>query len=148
MAIPSLTAAGFLPPGAPDASLEEVGIAFGSFQERERRIILFRRLSEYIAELRSLGHALEVLLDGSFVSAKASPGDIDLIVVYPEAFNFGATLTPAEYNTIDRRRVRRMYGFDVVPVTAGSTDLEEWLAFFSRDLRAGTLNKGLLRVKL
>jgi hypothetical protein len=30
----------------------------------------------------------------------------------------------AEYNTIDRRRVRRIYGFDVAPVTAGSTDIE------------------------
>jgi hypothetical protein len=29
------------------------------------------------------------------VTAKVSPGDIDLIVVYPEHFNFGANLTPA-----------------------------------------------------
>jgi hypothetical protein len=128
--------------------MEEVGIVFGRFQESERRMVLFRRLSEYIAELRSLGHAQEVLLDGSFVSAKPSPGDIDLIVVYPEAFNFGANLTPAEYNTIDRRRVRRMYGFDVAPVTARSTDLEVWMGYFSCDLRIGTLEKGLLRVRL
>ncbi len=46
----------------------------------------FGGLSEYIAELRSLGHSREVLVDGSFVSAKASRRDIDLIVVYPEAF--------------------------------------------------------------
>jgi hypothetical protein len=148
MAIPCLTAAGFLPPGAHDASMEEIGIAFGRFQDSERRITLFQRLSEYIAELRSLGHAVEVLLDGSFVSAKASPGDIDLIVVYPEAFNFSANLTPAEYNTIDRRRVRRMYGFDVAPVAAGSADLEVWKDYFSHDLRTRTLEKGLLQVRL
>ena len=143
MAIPSLTAAGFLPPGAHDASMEEVEIAFGRFQESDRRTILFRRLVEYIAELRSLGHAQEVLLDGSFVSAKASPGDIDLIVVYPEAFNFSANLTPAEYNTIERRRVRRIYGFDVVPVTAGSADLEVWRGYFSRLPSRRNFRKGL-----
>jgi hypothetical protein len=148
MAIPLLTAAGFLPPGSHDATLAEVEAIFGRFQETERRITLFRKLSEYIAELRSLGHAREVLLDGSFVTAKASPGDIDLIVVYPEHFNFGANLTPAEYNTIDRRRVRRMYGFDVAPVTAGSADLNIWKDYFSRDLRVGTVEKGLLRVRL
>ena len=95
MSIPVLTAAGFLPPGSHDATLAEVEAVFGRFQETERRITLFRKLSEYIAELRSLGHAREVLLDGSFVTAKVSPGDIDLIVVYPEHFNFGANLTPA-----------------------------------------------------
>jgi len=54
----------------------------------------------------------------------------------------------AEYNTIDRRRVRRMYGFDVAPVTAGSADLTIWKDYFSRDLRVGTVEKGLLRVRL
>jgi hypothetical protein len=41
-----------------------------------------------------------------------------------------------------------MYGFDVAPVTAGSADLTIWKDYFSRDLRVGTVEKGLLRVRL
>ena len=44
--------------------------------------MLFQRLCDYMAELRGLGNAEEVLLDGSFTTAKDEPGDIDLIVVY------------------------------------------------------------------
>src|SRR5438552_18659771 len=107
MPIPELNAGGYLPPGIHDATLEEVGAVFGGFQRTERRILLFQRLCQYVAQLRSLGNAEEVLIDGSFASAKADPGDIDLIVVYPADFNFTAQINPAEYNMIDRRRVRR-----------------------------------------
>ena len=86
--------------------------------------------------------------DGSFASAKADPGDIDLIVVYPADFNFTAQINPAEYNMIDRRRVRRVYGFDVAPVALRSPDLQFWTEFFGRDNRGDVPRKGLLRVIL
>ena len=148
MPIPELGSEGFLPPGIHDAQLEEVGVAFGRFLRSDRRVRLFHRFCEYLAELRRLGHAVEVLLDGSFVTSKAEPEDIDMIVVYPRDFSFGANLVPAEYNMIDRRRVRRVFGFDVAPVTAHSRDLDIWLEYFCQDLRRRIPNKGLIRVIL
>jgi hypothetical protein len=148
MPIPELSANGYLPPGVHDATLEEVGAVFGRFQRSDRRVFLFLRLCDYVRELRAWGRAEELLIDGSFVSGKAEPNDVDLIVVYPNEFDSRAALNPAEYNVMSTRRVRAGYGFDAFPVRARSKQWEDWLEYFSRDTRVGLGPKGIMRLRL
>ena len=81
MPIPTLTADGFLPEGVHDCTLVEIGERFGQFQRSDRRCRLFDRLAEYIQDAQTSGVVNAVIVNGSFVTGKDVPSDIDLIVV-------------------------------------------------------------------
>lgn len=146
MTIPPFTANGFLPTGIYDTSLAEVEEQFGRFRSDDDRVVLFQKLTHYLGELFTWGHVQEVLLDGSFVSSKDNPGDIDLIIVLKNDFDYEAPTTPAEYSVLSNRRVRRTYDFDAIAVSANSTEYESWVSYFSQDTRRPGFVKGLLRL--
>jgi hypothetical protein len=79
MAIPALDPNGVLPAGVHDCTLEEIKSRFGSFQGSDRRPQLFSRLETFLTEARGVEIVQSVLVDGSFVTAKADPNDIDLL---------------------------------------------------------------------
>lgn len=74
MPIPPFTPYGLLPPGIHTASLEEVEKRLGFSPKRQD--LIERGLKPVLARLKALG-VHEVYLDGSFATAKPSPGDID-----------------------------------------------------------------------
>ena len=146
MPIPPFTANGVLPTGIYDTSLSEVEDKFGRFRSDDDRVVLFQRLTHYLGELFSWGHVQEVLLDGSFVSSKDNPGDIDLIIVLKSDFDYEAPTTPTEYNVLSGRRISRTYNFDAKTVSANSLEYETWVNYFSQDTRRPGFTKGLLRL--
>jgi len=148
MPIPALTEQGFLPPGIYDASLSEIGEQFGSFRSSDIRPQLFIKLSRYLTELRSWGHAKEVLIDGSFVSSKDRPNDIDVIVVYKPTFDLAADVSPAEYNCMKTSRVKALFGLDVFAAVEADGTYERMTTFFGQDTRNPGVAKGLIRVTL
>jgi hypothetical protein len=81
MSIPNLNEQGLLPPGIYDCSSEEIGERFGTFQSTDRRPRLYEKLQAFLRQVRSTNLALAVIVDGSFVTSKADPNDIDLILV-------------------------------------------------------------------
>lgn len=78
MAIPPLTSFGLLPPGIHNATLAEVENMFGS--ANDKRVALFKGLSAYADLLTEVGVFKGIFIDGSFVTDKPVPGDIDVIV--------------------------------------------------------------------
>jgi hypothetical protein len=74
MPIPNLTASGELPPGVHSATLKEVEVFFGSSNDRRR--LLMKGLKEALALLRA-GDVTRLFIDGSFISDKDEPNDID-----------------------------------------------------------------------
>src|SRR5436190_450248 len=89
---------GVLPEGIYRCSMEEVVQRFGAFQESDRRPRLTEALKLYITEVRNLGVAQAVIIDGSYVTMKARPNDIDLILVLRKDALMDRELKPAEYN--------------------------------------------------
>jgi hypothetical protein len=87
-----------------------------------------------------------VVVDGSFVTAKDEPGDIDLVLVLPTGHDFGAELRPFEYNVLSRRMVRKRYAFDVLVAREKSSELTEYMAFFQRVRGDIQRRKGILKV--
>lgn len=148
MPIPPLSVQGFLPPGVHEATLEEVEERYGRFRSNEKRVELFAKLRRYITELATWGNVQEVLIDGSFVSSKESPNDIDLIVVYKADFDISAEVSPSEYNCLKSSRVRAIFGFDVFAVLARDLTYQKMTAFFGQDTRQLGLSKGLIRMTL
>ena len=87
-------------------------------------------------------------MDGSFVTAKSDPDDIDVIVVLPADHDFTKSLRPFEYNVLSRRQVRKRYGIDLLLTAEGRPEFDEYVAFFAQVLGVLGLEKVLLKVAL
>lgn len=85
MTIPPLAGQGgsykYLPPGDHEATLSEVESAFGSSGFKRRQ--LMDGLREVATRLWGLG-VETIWVDGSFISSKERPGDVDVIYVRPD----------------------------------------------------------------
>ena len=110
MPIPDLDATtGYLPPSEHFASLDEVLEVFGTGGFRRKE--LAPELRWIWDQLRDRG-VTQMWVDGSFVTAKKRPGDIEVVYLVPEnadPTNWGE-LAPAERETLKRR-----HGIDLWP---------------------------------
>lgn len=140
---------GLLSNGVHDLTLEEVKAHFGSFNGSDRRCRLFDQLREYIGKISASDWLRGILLDGSFVTDKQAPSDIDLIVIIDaEALPDDEPLKPAEYNLLSRRMGRKLFGFDILVAPLGSEALDHWIEYFSRVKGSEQQRKGLVRLVL
>jgi hypothetical protein len=155
--VPTLDDQGLLPPGIHHLTMEQIEKLFGRFQRTDRRPRLFKKLREYVDELRATGWKVQLFVNGSFVMGRVDePDDIDLIVVLPKGWNTAAELRPFEYNLLSKKRTRRKFGFDVFPVQKNSKDQRRMVRFFQGvSMKWGELlglpprsKKGLVRVIL
>ena len=147
MSIPPLEADGYLPEGIHDCTLEELQSRFGEDTDVACRSLLFSRLHEYVQELRSTERDFVLLIDGSFVTGKARPNDIDLVLILPHDHDFRSELRPFEYNVMSRRRVSKRYAFDLLVARADSLELQEYVEFFQQVRGDPSRRKGILRVR-
>ncbi len=147
MPIPELTEGGVLPPGVHACSLEEIGQRFGSFQGTDGRVQLYDALVRYVGEARLTKLVRALVVDGSFVTSKPDPGDIDLLVVLPEQLP-AADLPPFAYNVLSKKKIRRMYPFDAFIAQDDGPVYREYVAFFAQVKAQPGATKGILRVDL
>ncbi len=145
MTIPELTDDGVLPEGVHVCSLSDLKERFGRFDKSDKRVRLTTQLVEYFDSLRQTGLVSWVAIDGSYVTSKPDPGDIDLIVVLKASHDFSSELRPDFYNALSKKRVRSKYAFDVFVLPEDSPALSGQLEFFQKT-RVGT-PKGILRVQ-
>ncbi len=148
MAIPVFAAEGLLPPGVHDCMVAELKARFGTFQSSDRRPRLFDRLEAFIIAAQASGIVRRLVVDGSFVTAKAAPNDIDLIVVVAADHDLRADLPPPAYNVVSKKRVQKGFGFDIVAVREATTELEDAIGFFQQVRGRPGLFKGILNIRL
>jgi len=146
--IPPLNTEGLLPPGIFDCSLDELKARFGGFQESDRRPRLFQRLAELVASMQRSQLFEALLIDGSFVTAKPAPNDIDFVAVLRPGHNFERDLPMSEYALVSRTLLRRRFGFDVMLAEKGGALYDTYVEFFSQVRGAPGLRKGMLRLRL
>lgn len=145
---------GVLPLGIHACTFEELRAKFGRFSRTDQRIRLTETLQKYIDEARKSGIARAVVVDGSYITRKPEPADIDLILVLRADFNLAQELRPFEYNLQSRRTVRRLYGFDVRAAIDGSETYSFYISEFSKvrlddpEQTDNQTHKGLLRIEL
>ena len=118
---------GVLPIGLHLCTLEEVVAAFGQFRRSDRRIHLTEQLIRYIYDAQVSGVVAAIIIDGSYVTAKDEPSDIDLIVALRADIDLAAEMRPMEYNIQSKAMVRKLYGFDVLPAIDGSETYQRFL---------------------
>ncbi len=150
--IPSLSQSGLLPPGDHECTLAEVE---ATFVYNVRRRNLWQQLLSYLNELRSFDRITAIYLDGSFVTDKAAPGDIDIVVKF-ESIIAWVLLQTARPELFASKAIKQQYELDVYPhadnLRAGETDIVEVFRRLrveeaqSRKLQPGA-TKGLLLIK-
>ncbi len=148
MPIPPLTTEGYLPAGVHETALDEVRRRFGTFQGSDRRVHLCDRLAELISQLQRSGRFSGIVIDGSFVTSKPTPEDIDVIVALHRDHDWNADLTPTDYALVSRAALRRRFGFDVLLATDGGGDYQRYVEFFGRVRDDANARKGMLRIHL
>ena len=146
MAIPDLDHDGFLPEGVHEATMEQIKEQFGRFQRTDRRMALFRKLEELINSVWKTGLVSSVIVNGSFATGEDTPSDIDLVLVLNADHDFTADLQPFQYNVLSKRRVRKMYQFDVLLARDESQEYNEYVAFFQQVKEQPGCRKGVLKV--
>jgi len=141
--IPPFRPDGYLPEGVYVCSEAEVIFRFGSASRRRRRLVL--RLRRWVALGQQVG-AERLLVDGSFVTAKEAPHDLDAVILLPSDFHrqIIQEYEPAlelEAMLLTRRPEEIFAAEDEI-------DWEEWVAFFSRTREPDGRRKGLVEIRL
>lgn len=131
--IPDFTAQGMSPPGIHTANLEEVRNKLG--WGRKRRDLLDR----LDAALRLMKHCgiVYVYLDGSFVTEKDRPGDIDGCYDVPSGVASLNLMFPIwSWTPSNRQMSKMMFGAELAPSRSHATASgEPYIEFFQKDDR-------------
>ena len=86
--IPPFNQDGYLPEGIYDCTMEEAAERFSAFQTSDRRPQLWTKLTEFIEDAKAGAFVEAVLIDGSFVTSKPDPNDIDIVLVMTANYDF------------------------------------------------------------
>jgi hypothetical protein len=141
--IPPFREDGYLPDGLHLATEAEVIFRFGASSKRRRRLAL--RLRRWIELARQVG-GQRLLVDGSFVTAKPNPNDIDAVILLPPDFEQQVEQgTEAALELEEMLLTRRP---EEIFAAEDGMDWNEWVEFFSRTREADGRRKGLVEIEL
>jgi len=141
--IPPFRTDGYLPEGVYICSEAEVTFRFGSLSRRRRSLVL--RLRRWAELGRQVG-AKRLLVDGSFVTAKEEPHDIDTVILLPQDFN---QQLEREYEpALELEEMLLTRRPEEIFAAEDEADWEEWVEFFSRTREPDGRRKGLMEIRL
>ena len=148
MAIPTLNVDGLLSEGVHVCGLDEIKARFGCFQGSDRRPQLFAKLEELVGDMKKSSLIVALVVNGSFVTDKAAPNDVDVLIVLGTGHDWQADLTPGDYTRLSHNLFRRRFGFDVLVAEDGSELYLKYVRFYSQSRELPLATKGILRIEL
>jgi hypothetical protein len=141
--VPDFRHDGYLPEGVHMATEAEVTFRFGSSTVRRRRLVL--RLRRWL-ELSRLTYARRFVVDGSFITAKEEPNDIDAVVLVADDFEQQISeALDAALELEDMLLTRRP---EEIFAAEDTHDWDDWIEFFSRTREPDGRRKGLVEIEL
>ena len=143
MALPEFLADGYLPEGLHLCDESELLQRFGSDNLCRRRLGI--RVQTWLALARAI-RAKRFLIDGSFVTAKEQPNDVDAVIWLPDNF-----LDQVEFREEPAMMIEEMLVTqspeELFPAR-NAKDWKEWVETFSRTREAVGHQKGIVEVRL
>ena len=141
-----------LPPGLHDASLEDIRqecveqFGNGGEDNPEVRRYIMNRFEQYLSELASLNLELEIWINGSFVTEKPVPEDVD-IVIFGDAAELQAEEEKRKLRRLIQDHPKQRYKTDAYWAQEGDSKLRDyWTRMFGTDRQGHP--KGLYRLTL
>jgi hypothetical protein len=141
--IPAFGPDGYLPEGLHPATEAEVTFRFGSATPRRRRLIL--RLRRWVSLAREVG-VRRFLVDGSFVTAKTEPDDIDAVVLLPP--DFQARVERNDDAALELEQMLLTRRPEELFAAEDDSDWMDWVEFFARTRETDGRRKGLVEIQL
>ena len=141
--IPPFRSDGYLPEGLHVGSGAEITFRFGSSTPRRCRLAL--RLRRWIDLVRRVA-ALRLLIDGSFVTDKHEPNDIDAVILLPN--NFQRQIDAGVEAALELEQMLLTRNPEELFAAEDETDWNEWVEFFGRTREADGRRKGIVEVEL
>lgn len=143
---------GYLPPGIHLFTLDQMRDAFGGFKSTNQRPRLYGKFLELVDEAKRFDFIRYFVIDGSFVTDKSDPSDIDLLIVVDQGVLSrldSSMINPYEYNILSSRMLKKRFLFDVFVVPEHSQSLINYMNFFSRIKNSDLdIKKGVVRLNL
>jgi len=141
--IPDFREDGYLPEGLFLASAAEITFRFGTANRQRRRLVL--RLRRWIELARAIS-ARRLFIDGSFVTTKLEPNDIDAVVLLPDDFE---SQIAAEFEgAIEFEQMLLSRRPEEIVAAEDTADWLEWIEFFGRTRESDGRRKGLVEIEL
>lgn len=148
MPIPDFEQDGFLPIGIHDCTIEEISERFGRFQISDRRPSLNEGLISYFRELRDANIGKYLIVNGSFVTSKDNPSDIDVLLVLKDDVDLTGDLPPFRKNAFSRRYINKHYDLDFHFGFENDPSATNILNNFLEVKYQPGKNKGILKINL
>ena len=143
MPIPALRPDGYLPDGIHGCTKEELLERSGGGNARRKR--LGARIKHWLDLGRAVG-ARRLLVDGSFITSKREPADVDAVIQltaeFAHAMQQGDEAALELFEIITTRQPEELFAAE------DDQDWERWAGFFSRTREPDGRRKGLLEVAL
>lgn len=141
--IPQFRNDGYLPEGLHLATDAQVTFRFGTQNRRRKHLMI--RMRQWVTLARQVG-AIRLLIDGSFVTSKDEPNDIDAVILLPSDFEHQVSegievALELEYMLLTRCP-------EEIFAAEDETDWDDWIAFFSRTREVDGRQKGLVEIIL
>lgn len=145
MPLPEFREDGWLPPGHYVATWEEITATFGG-ETGSRRAALTTALLELRDTLVANAIAGLLLLDGSYISAKAAPGDFDVLLIGPADIQVRKDTEPNLARLLDAETAERERGYSLffIPQNSPAFGLLQTFWDFSKE----GVPKGVVEVQL
>ncbi len=143
MPIPAFRPDGYLPEGLHLATLEEIVRRFGTSTSRRR--YLLSRLQRWVELARTVG-ALRLFVDGSFVTQKSAPGDIDTVVWLP--IDFGDQVEAGRPGAVELAQMIETRQPEEIFAAANDWEWQGWGEFFGQTREQDGRRKGIVEVQL
>jgi len=138
--IPQLNKYGYLPKGIHKATIQQIKERFGKSSERRKE--LFGNLFAVVKLVKKVKKTvIHFFLDGSFVTAKEYPGDIDCIIIIKNGFDIESK------ESIQLHNAAELFNCHILFAEQDDEKIKkEYIDFFSYDINE--IPKGLLEVIL
>ena len=134
---------GYLPEVLFLASEAEFTFRFGTQSRRRQRLI--HRVRRWI-ELAKLVRAMRLFIDGSFITAKPEPNDVDAVVLLSNDFEMQIAANSEAAMELEEMLLTRRP--EEIFAAENDTDWNDWIEFFSRTREPDGRRKGLVEIAL
>lgn len=145
--IPTFNMHGVLPVGTHICTLEDVKLNFSNIPDIKIRSDLYIKLEEFFNELsKNIYYFKGLLIDGSYVTNKTDPSDVDVGVILDE-YGDATSLPQSVLRLLNSDFIKQNYGFSMFIAYKGG-ESEKSLTEFFQDQEPPNhfIQKGILKV--
>jgi len=144
MTIPDLES-DYMPPGVHDCTIDEIKEELATNTTREK---LVTNLEKYMEKLKNIGISCHIIVDGSFVTSKPKPNDMDILMVFEDEDDIHAPITDLEWNLFNKSYVIDEFRLHIFGVFKDQESYDNMIELFSGVREDPDLEKGLLRLEI